>query len=107
MEYRQQGHRRFAGRRARSESGPPESTLREVRYIRYLISNDIPVRIRLRDNQEVSGTIEYYDQSFIRLTQKDKPNLFIYKHQIKYLYEEEQTAGGASQQAGARRPERP
>ena len=34
-----------------------------------------------------SGTIEYYDHSFIRLTRKDGPNLFIYKHDIKYIVE--------------------
>ena len=34
-----------------------------------------------------TGTIEYYDHSFIRLTRKDGPNLFIYKHDIKYLVE--------------------
>ena len=48
----------------------------------------MPVRIRLTDGEEVSGTIEYYDHSFIRLTRRDGPNLFIYKHEIKYLVEE-------------------
>ena len=39
------------------------------------------------DNEEFDGTIEYYDASFIRLTRVDGPNLFIFKHDIKYLYE--------------------
>lgn len=43
--------------------------------------------MKLTDGEEVSGTIEYYDQSFIRLTRKDGPNLFIYKHEIVYLAE--------------------
>jgi len=38
--------------------------------------------------EEVVGIIEYYDQSFIRLTRKGEPNLFIFKHDIKYLAEE-------------------
>ena len=48
----------------------------------------MPVRVKLTDGEEVAGTIEYYDQSFIRLTRTDGPNLFIYKHEIKYLVEE-------------------
>ena len=43
--------------------------------------------VKLTDGEEVSGTIEYYDHSFIRLTRTDGPNLFIYKHEIKYLVE--------------------
>ena len=31
---------------------------------------------------------EDQDESFIRLTRTDGPNLFVYKHDIKYLYEE-------------------
>jgi sRNA-binding regulator protein Hfq len=66
----------------------PEQTFEEVRYLKHLIDNEIPVRIKLRDNSEVAGTIEYYDLSFIRLTRDDAPNLFIYKHEIKYIREE-------------------
>jgi sRNA-binding regulator protein Hfq len=41
----------------------------------------------LSDNQEVEGTIEFYDANFIRLTRTGEPNLFLFKHDIKYLYE--------------------
>jgi hypothetical protein len=40
------------------------------------------------NNEEVSGTIEYYDHSFIRVTRRGEPNLFLFKHDIKYLSEE-------------------
>ena len=66
----------------------PEQTFEEIKYLKYLIENEIPVRVRLSNDEEVVGTVEYYDASFIRLTRKDGPNLFIYKHDIKYLYEE-------------------
>jgi len=46
------------------------------------------VRIHLADGEVVSGVIEYYDHSFIRLTRQNAPNLFIFKHEIKYLAEE-------------------
>jgi myo-inositol-1(or 4)-monophosphatase len=41
----------------------------------------------MADGEEVAGTIEYYDQSFIRLP-VTAPNLFIFKHDIKYIQEE-------------------
>lgn len=64
-----------------------EQTLEEVRYLKRLIEHATPVRVKLADGEEVTGTIEYYDHSFIRLTRKDEPNLFIFKHDIKYLME--------------------
>jgi sRNA-binding regulator protein Hfq len=67
---------------------PPDQTLEEVKYLRHLIDQEIPVRVRMRTNEEFIGTIEFYDSSFIRLTREDGPNLFIYKHDIKYLCEE-------------------
>jgi host factor-I protein len=73
---------------AGKSSRAPEQTFEEVRYLKHLIDNQIRVRVRLLNNEEVSGTIEYYDQSFIRLTREPDPNLFIFKHEIKYLYEE-------------------
>ena len=45
------------------------------------------MRVKLVDGEEVTGTIEYYDHSFIRLTRESAPNLFIFKHDIKYLVE--------------------
>lgn len=42
----------------------------------------------MADGEEVVGVIEYYDYSFIRITRAGKPNLFIFKHDIKYLTEE-------------------
>ncbi len=65
----------------------PEQTFEEVKYLRHLIDNHIPVRVKLLDNEEVNGVIEYYDHNFIRVTRDGAPNLFIFKHDIKYLAE--------------------
>ena len=59
----------------------------EVRYLKQLVEDRTPVRARLTDNSEVEGVIEFYDTGFIRLTREGAPNLFLYKHDIKYLYE--------------------
>ena len=66
----------------------PEQTFEETKYLKQLIDNATPVRVKLADGEEVVGTIEYYDKSFIRITRQGKPNLFIFKHDIKYLSEE-------------------
>lgn len=65
----------------------PEQTFEEVKYLKRLIDQQIPIRIRLANNEEVEGTIEFYDVNFIRLTRAKGPNLFVFKHDIKYLYE--------------------
>lgn len=66
---------------------PQEQTFEETRYLKHLIEKKIPICVKLADNDEITGTVEYYDQRFIRVTRKDAPNLFIFKHDIKYLYE--------------------
>jgi hypothetical protein len=72
---------------SKSKTKAPEQTFEEVKYLRYLIDNEIPVRIRLSSNEEVDGIVEFYDANFIRITRHDAPNLFLFKHDIKYLYE--------------------
>jgi host factor-I protein len=66
---------------------PPEQTFEEVKYLKRLIELKLPVCVKLSDGEEVRGIIEYYDQRFIRITRDGAPNLFIFKHDIKYLYE--------------------
>ena len=70
-----------------SKSKAPEQTFEEVRYLRRLIEDRVRVRVRLSDNQEVEGMVEFYDANFIRITRDGEPNLFLFKHDIKYLYE--------------------
>ena len=71
----------------RKSSYPPEDTHQEAAYLRSLGEKQKPVRIKLMDGEVVRGWIEYYDRNMLRLTRKDKPNLFIYKQQIAYVEE--------------------
>jgi len=66
---------------------PLEQTFEEVKYLKHLIDQRLPICVKLSDGEEVRGIIEYYDQRFIRITRDGAPNLFIFKHDIKYLYE--------------------
>lgn len=78
----------MSSKKGKSGTKAPEQTFEEVKYLKKLIEEGTRVRVRLSDNQEVSGVIEYYDARFIRLTREPEPNLFIFKHDIKYLVEE-------------------
>ena len=69
-------------------SRAPEQTFEEAKYLKRLIENATPIRVKMADGDEVKGVIEYYDQRFIRVTRAGEPNLFIFKHDIKYLIEE-------------------
>lgn len=67
---------------------PTESTRKESEYIDWLSKNRIRVVVKLVDDEEVRGWIEYYDRDIVRLTRDKDANLFIYKERVKYLYEE-------------------
>jgi RNA chaperone Hfq len=72
---------------AKSKTRAPEQTQQETRYLRELVDGRIPVRIRLTNDEEVEGVVEFFDECFIRLTRSSAANLFVYKHDIKYLWE--------------------
>jgi len=66
---------------------PPEETSQEAAYLKSLGEKQKPVSIKLADGEIVYGWIEYYDKNMVRLTRADKPNLFIFKHEIIYIAE--------------------
>jgi sRNA-binding regulator protein Hfq len=73
---------------ATAKTKAPDQTFEEIRYLKKLVETKTPVRIRLGDNEEVAGIIEFYDANLIRVTRVGAPNLFVYKHDIKYLLED-------------------
>jgi len=73
--------------RQRRKSPPPGETGQESLYLRFLSEKQVPVTVKLRDGEAVYGWIEYFDDRMIRLTREGKPNLFIYKHQIRTITE--------------------
>jgi host factor-I protein len=73
--------------RRRQKAPPPGETGQEALYLRSLSDRQVQVHVKLRDGETVSGWIEYFDDRMIRLTREGKPNLFIYKHQIRTISE--------------------
>ncbi len=68
--------------------GPPTNeTGQEALYLKSLSDRQVNVAIKLRDGEVVSGWIEYFDDMMLRLTREGRPNLFIYKSQIRTITE--------------------
>jgi host factor-I protein len=74
-------------RRRTSKAPPPGETGQEALYLRSLSERQVNVAVKLRDGESVRGWIEYFDDGMLRLTREGKPNLFIYKHQIRTITE--------------------
>jgi host factor-I protein len=73
--------------RRRSKTPPPGETGQESLYLRSLSERQVIVSVKLRDGETVRGWIEYFDDTMLRLTRENQPNLFIYKHQIRSISE--------------------
>lgn len=72
----------------RHHKGPPSNeTGQEALYLKSLSERQVGVAVKLRDGEVVSGWIEYFDDMMLRLTREGKPNLFIYKSQIRTITE--------------------
>jgi len=69
------------------KSKAPAQTFEEPKYLTRLVERATEVRLRLVSGEEHTGTIEYWDVDFLRLTRQDGPNLFIYKRDIRYIAE--------------------
>jgi len=72
---------------AKAKTKAPDQTFEEAKYLRELIDSQKQVAVRLVDGEEVTGRVEFFDVHFIRLTRDGSPNLFLFKHEIKYLWE--------------------
>lgn len=96
MSFRQQPPANKKGR-----TPPPEETFEEASYLKSLGEKQKLVSIKLLGGEIVTGWIEYYDRSMIRLTREGAPNLFIFKHEIMYISE------GPLQQPKKRQPRTP
>ncbi len=78
---------RAAGRR---KQVPAEQTNAENYYYLKQMQNHTPMVVVLSDGTELTGWIEWYDKSCIKLNRNDAPNLLLFKHSIKFMFKEEE-----------------
>lgn len=81
---------RSTGRR---KQVPAEQTNAENFYYLKQMQNKTPMIVVLNDGTELSGWIEWYDKSCIKLNRKSAPNLLLFKHSIKFMFKEEELHG--------------
>jgi sRNA-binding regulator protein Hfq len=60
----------------------------ESAYLKALGEKQAPVIVKLISGETFRGWIEYYDVAMVRLTRDNGPNLFIFKHEIMYIAED-------------------
>lgn len=87
------------GARRGRKATPAGETGQEAAYLRFLSEKQVPVTVKLRDGEAVSGWIEYFDDQMIRLTREGRPNLFIYKQQIRTITEQGRRARKGAEEA--------
>jgi host factor-I protein len=93
-EIRERGERESSNRPRGGDSGgqrkrvPPEQTNAESFYYKKQMDNRTPMVIVLQDGEELHGVIEWYDRACIKLHRIGAPNLLVLKHNVKYMYKE-------------------
>jgi host factor-I protein len=75
---------------------PPEQTSAEAFYYLKQMNNKTPMVVVLDDGEQLRGHIEWYDRSCIKVNREGNSNLLVFKHAIKYLYKQEEEAGGTA-----------
>jgi sRNA-binding regulator protein Hfq len=81
---------RASGRR---KQVPAEQTNAESFYYLKQMQGHTPMVVVLTDGTELTGWIEWYDKSCIKLNRNDAPNLLLFKHSIKFMFKEEERNG--------------
>jgi sRNA-binding regulator protein Hfq len=79
-----------AARMIRRKQTPPEQTNAEEFYYLKQMAARTPMVVVLTDGQELRGSIEWYDKGSIKLNRHGEPNLLILKHNIRYMFKEEE-----------------
>ena len=74
--------------RRRPPTPANEQTNAENFYYVKQMQNRTPMVIVLMDGETLRGVIEWYDKNCIKLNRFSEPHLLLLKHQIKYMYKE-------------------
>jgi sRNA-binding regulator protein Hfq len=73
---------------------PPDVTHAENFYYQKQMQSKTPMVVVLHDDEQIHGTIEWYDRNSIKLNRAGgQSNLLIYKSCIKYMFKESEGNG--------------
>jgi len=80
----------ISGRAVRRKQTPPEQTNAEEFYYLKQMAARTAMVIMLTDGTELRGWIEWYDKNALKLNRQGEPNLLLLKHNIRYMFKEEE-----------------
>jgi hypothetical protein len=72
---------------------PPEQTNAESFYYKKQMDNKTRMVVKLKDGEEIRGTIEWYDRGALKVNRTSDPNILLMKDNIKYMYKENEDKG--------------
>lgn len=73
----------------RKQSPPEQTNAEEFYYLKQMASRTAMVVV-LNNGEELYGCIEWYDKGAIKLNRNSGPNLLVPKHNILYMFKEEE-----------------
>ena len=68
------------------KSAPPDQTNAENFYYLKQMQSKTPMTIVLKDGETLTGIIEWYDKTCLKVNRESEPNLLVFKSNIKYMY---------------------
>ena len=74
----------------RRKIAPPEQTNAESFYYLKQMQSKTPMVIVLQDDEKVRGVIEWYDKHCLKINRVKEPNVLVPKHNIKYIYKQDE-----------------
>jgi host factor-I protein len=75
---------------SRRKIAPPEQTNAESFYDLKQMQSKTPMVIVLQDDEKLRGIIEWYDKHCLKINRIKEPNVVVPKHNIKYLYKQDE-----------------
>jgi len=82
------------GRGVRRKQAPPEQTNAEEFYYLKQMAGKTNMVLILTNDEELRGWIEWYDKNSLKFHRHHEPNLLILKHNIRYMFKEEELRRG-------------
>lgn len=74
----------------RRRIAPPEQTNAESFYYLKQMQSKTPMVFVLQNDERLRGYIEWYDKHCLKINRVKEPNLLVPKHNIKYMYKQEE-----------------
>ncbi len=72
---------------AKAKTKAPLQTLAEDGYLRKLAASKTPIGVKMLNNRTFYGALEIFDADILRVSRPKEASLFLYKDEIKYIWE--------------------